>query len=184
MLKSRVAMNIVLTGFMGTGGKAPWAAKPPLCFAHSFYDVDKMIVKTRRINQSRIFLRRRARDMRLRELGNVSPAAPCCEKDYILIGHRRRHAFSVRKPSTFERGKSILVCINGTAGDDYRTIEVTITARPLLAGEDRIQKIETLIERARSSLLSVPHSDLDRWQIIVELQAKSSRKYCPVAPSL
>ena len=137
-------MNIVLTGFMGTGKTAVGRHLADRLQV-SFFDVDAEIVRRAGKPVERIFADQGEPAFRELERQVISEAAA---RDRTVIATGGGALVDPRNRSDLERS-SLMVCLNARTGTLLERLKDDAT-RPLLAGENLPAKIERLMKERES----------------------------------
>ncbi len=143
-------MNLVLTGFMGTG-KSVVGRRVAERLRVPFFDVDQTIRKTAGMSVSEIFDQKG--EAAFRELESAT-LAELAQKDRIVIAAGGGALINPANRRLLE-GRTILVCLTARTGTLLERLKNDLT-RPLLQGEDLGQRIDRLMKDREAVYAACP----------------------------
>ena len=172
-------MNIVLTGFMGTG-KSVVGRQAASILHIPFYDIDQVIEKQEGQSVQAIFEKKGEPAFRKLETETLRKLSA---KDDILISTGGGVLMTPENRDILNK-KGILVCLTAPAGTILERLKNDKT-RPLLAGDDRAQKIEALL-KAREAMYGQCRFQIDTdGKSVAEIAGEVVEKVLPTwLPSL
>ncbi len=166
-------MNIVLTGFMGTG-KSTVGRQAAGVLHIPFYDIDKVIEKQEGKSVQAIFDEKGEAAFRAIE---TAALRTLCEKDDVLIAAGGGVLLSEENRKILNK-KGILVCLTAKAGTILDRLKNDST-RPLLAGDDRAQKVEALLKERESAYNQCPIQIATDGRTVADVAGEVVEKVLP-----
>jgi shikimate kinase len=143
-------MNIVLTGFMGTG-KTTVGRRVADKLKLKFIDVDTHIEELEKLPIAEVFKRYKEPAFRKMESAAIDELS---DKDGLVISAGGGAIMNAANRENLKR-KGILVCLTAKTGTILERLKDDL-ARPLLAGENREETIDKLMKERQAVYDSCP----------------------------